>query len=204
MARKHTSRTRSPSPPGRRADAPARAADPLSRYRQKRDFSRSPEPTGARPRRGKKRRMFVIQKHAATRLHYDLRLESGGALKSWAVPKEPVLDPAVKRLAVEVEDHPLAYGSFEGDIPAGSYGAGRVEIWDTGTYRRLVDGREVDGDIDGDIARGKVEFSLSGTRLKGAFALVRMARATRKPTWLLIKLRDKHANARLPRARSTP
>lgn len=193
MARKQSSRTRSSSAPGRRAAAPAaRAPDALSRYRQKRDFSRSPEPSGARPRRGRKRPIFVVQKHAATRLHYDLRLESGGVLKSWAVPKEPVLDPAVKRLAVEVEDHPLAYGSFEGDIPAGSYGAGHVEIWDSGTYRRLVRGREADGDIDEDIARGKVEFSLSGKRLKGSFALVRMARETRKPTWLLIKLRDEH------------
>ncbi|MGZ3699059.1 MAG: DNA polymerase ligase N-terminal domain-containing protein [Bdellovibrionota bacterium] len=154
----------------------------LRNYRQKRDFGVTPEP---RPRVGARRAatapIFVIQKHAASHLHYDLRLEADGVLKSWAVPKEPAMDPSVKRLAVLVEDHPLEYAKFAGDIPKGEYGAGHVEIWDSGIY-------EAKGDVSEGVKEGRVEFTLHGKRLKGPFVLVRLAPGTsRGDNWLLIK-----------------
>src|ERR1700739_3227940 len=138
----------------------------LSTYHAKRDFAQTREPRG-RIERGN-RRHFVIQRHAATRLHYDLRLELGGVYKSWAVTKTPSLDPAVKRLAVEVEDHPIEYGTFEGTIPKGQYGGGTVQLWDRGTWTSQTD------DPEGDLKRGSLKIVMDGERMHGKWALVRM------------------------------
>jgi bifunctional non-homologous end joining protein LigD len=127
---------------------------------------------------------FVVHEHHARQLHFDFRLEAAGVLKSWAVPKGPTLDPRERRLAVEVEDHSLAYGDFEGEIAEGRYGAGEVRIWDAGTY-------ETEGDPSEQIRKGKLSFTLSGAKLRGAFALVRMSRGERQ--WLLIKSDDEFA-----------
>src|SRR6202171_2456967 len=160
---------------------------PLAEYRRKRRFAETPEPRGKAAPKGDK--VFVIQKHAATRLHYDLRLEVGGTLKSWAVPKGPSLNPADKRLAIQVEDHPFEYRKFEGTIPEGNYGAGEVIIWDQGTY-------EVEGSADAaeQIERGELKFRLHGHKLNGSFVLVRLRRSTGKPEWLLIKHKDSDAD----------
>ncbi|HWP27684.1 MAG TPA: DNA ligase D [Xanthobacteraceae bacterium] len=162
--------------------------DRLREYRSKRDFSRTAEPVGKRRpfRRG---RRYVIQKHAARRLHYDFRLEHDGVLLSWAVPKGPSLDPADKRLAVRVEDHPLEYGSFEGTIPEGEYGGGTVMLWDEGTWEPL-------GDVEEGLAEGKLKFRLHGKRLTGGWTLVRLRRRRKRDhgdNWLLIKERDEAA-----------
>jgi bifunctional non-homologous end joining protein LigD len=168
-------------------------ADSLVRYREKRDFSRTPEPSGAEtvPEtvRPAGEGFFVVQKHAARRLHYDFRLALGGVLKSWAVAKGPSLDPHDRRLAVEVEDHPVAYGDFEGVIPKGQYGGGTVMLWDHGKW-------EPAGDPAEGLAKGNLKFKLSGQRLKGGWALVRMggkAANEKHPNWLLIKERDDEA-----------
>ena len=163
--------------------------DKLERYRSKRDFRRTSEPSG----RGKRRRTqdgprFVIQKHAARSLHYDLRLEVGGVLKSWAVPRGPSTDPREKRLAVEVEDHPLDYAEFEGVIAAG-YGAGEVIVWDEGSYRKLGD-----GPVEAALERGHLSFWLEREKLRGGWTLQR-TRGGAKPQWLLIKRRDEGADA---------
>lgn len=168
----------------------APSSDPLSTYRAKRDFRRTAEPPGTAPERrrsGQARRRFVVQKHAASRLHYDLRLELDGVLKSWAVTKGPSLDPADKRLAVEVEDHPLEYRRFEGVIEAG-YGAGTVMLWDEGTWEPAP---EVDDPAEA-LARGNLKFILRGQRLHGGWDLVRMKPRPkeRQPQWLLIKRHD--------------
>jgi len=134
---------------------------------------------------------FVIQKHAASHLHYDFRLELDGVMKSWAVPKGPSLDPTQRRLAMEVEDHPIAYNTFEGTIPAGEYGGGTVMLWDRGTYE--ADSGNVD-DLRRGYERGDMKITLRGERLEGSFALVRMrGKDDRKPQWLLIKHRDDYA-----------
>ena len=169
----------------------------LAEYRRKRDFKKTKEPSGesssAAPRASTLR--FVIQKHAASHLHFDWRLEVDGTMKSWAVPKGPSLDPSVKRLAMEVEDHPIEYNTFEGTIPKGQYGGGTVLLWDRGTYS--ADDAE-DGDDNAAMRRGlragKVGFTLNGERLQGSFALVRTRRDEGKPQWLLIKHRDEHAD----------
>jgi len=161
--------------------------DALSRYRQKRNFTLTPEPAeGVRSRAATRR--YVIQKHAARHLHYDFRLELDGTLKSWAVPKGPSLNPAVKRMAVEVEDHPLSYADFEGVIPPGQYGAGTVIVWDAGTWAPVGDARE-------GLRQGHLKFELRGRKLRGIWALVRMARreGERQPAWLLIKEKDAQA-----------
>jgi DNA ligase D-like protein (predicted 3'-phosphoesterase) len=164
--------------------------DDLRRYRSKRDFRRTGEPPGRAPRRRRKNESrFVIQKHAASSLHYDLRLEVDGVLKSWAVPKGPSTDPRVKRLAVEVEDHPLEYAEFEGRIGEG-YGAGSVIVWDSGTYRSLTDGPVRDA-----LEHGHLSVWLEGEKLRGGFTLQR-TRGGSKPQWLLIKRRDEGADAR--------
>ncbi|HEV2099404.1 MAG TPA: DNA ligase D [Stellaceae bacterium] len=160
----------------------------LTEYRRKRDFAKTPEPAGAvAPLATSQRLSFVIQKHAARRLHYDFRLELDGVLKSWAVPKGPSLDPGEKRLAVHVEDHPLEYGGFEGVIPEGQYGAGTALIWDRGTWTPL------DPDPDAAYAKGNLKFVLDGEKLHGKWALVRMGgkhAGRRGENWLLIKERD--------------
>jgi bifunctional non-homologous end joining protein LigD len=165
----------------------------LDDYRKKRDFTKSPEPAG-RPaaRRSPKGRplFFCVQKHLASHLHYDLRLEHDGVLLSWAVPKGPSLDPKVKRLAMHVEDHPIEYGTFEGVIPEG-YGAGIVMLWDSGTWTPLAE------DVDAALAKGDLKFELDGYKLKGSWALVRTRgyggdRGAGR-SWLLIKHRDEWA-----------
>ena len=168
----------------------------LSEYERKRDFQKTSEPSGkGRRRRSRKDLSFVIQKHAATSLHYDFRLEVDGVLKSWAVPKGPSTDPRDKRLAMEVEDHPLDYGGFEGVIPRGNYGAGQVIVWDRGSYRNLTekDGEEVP--MANALENGHVSVWLEGEKLRGGWSL-RRTHAGPKPKWLLIKRRDEEADAR--------
>lgn len=165
-------------------------AKPLSEYNRKRDFKITAEPSGAASgaQRNASALTFVIQKHDARNLHYDLRLELDGVLKSWAVPKGPSLDPSQKRLAVQVEDHPLSYGSFEGRIPAGQYGAGDVIVWDRGIWHPHDDPQTA-------YAAGKLEFTLAGEKLSGDWVLVRthLKGSGDKERWLLIKENDRHA-----------
>jgi bifunctional non-homologous end joining protein LigD len=156
----------------------------LQSYREKRNFASTSEPEGKPQLRAE--RSFVVQKHRATRLHYDLRLEMGGVLKSWAVPQGPSMDPAVRRLAVMVEDHPLEYANFEGTIPKGNYGAGEMIIWDRGTYR-------TEGDILEQLNRGKIVLELDGKKLRGEFHMVKI-RSAKGNEWLLIKGRDLQAS----------
>jgi bifunctional non-homologous end joining protein LigD len=169
----------------------------LEKYKSKRDFERTREPSTGQPAEGSLR--FVVQKHAARRLHYDFRLEMDGVLKSWSVPKGPSLDPDYKRLAVMVEDHPLDYATFEGVIAHGNYGAGQVIVWDAGTYSPDEDGRLSFGDRDeaeekmmAGLEAGKLSFALRGRTLRGSWTLVK---TTRSPNdWLLIKHRDRYAD----------
>jgi bifunctional non-homologous end joining protein LigD len=160
--------------------------DSLKAYRAKRDFGITAEPRGERQPGRDGPLSFVVQKHWASHLHYDFRLELDGVLKSWAVPKGPSLDPGDKRMAVQVEDHPLSYGGFEGTIPKGQYGAGKVVIWDRGTWQPLEDARK-------GWRAGKLKFELHGDKLHGRWALVRMRETGDKPAWLLIKENDGHA-----------
>jgi bifunctional non-homologous end joining protein LigD len=175
-----------------------RNSDPaLSDYRAKRDFTKTQEPAEAGP--ATKGRRFVIQKHAARRLHWDLRLQIGGVMASWAVPKEPPTKTGIRRLAIKVEDHPLSYADFEGEIPAGEYGAGTVEIWDNGAY-------ELEGSLEQAIAEGKIHFNLRGSRLDGPYALIRLhGEEDDKDEWLFFRTEEdaiKHVELELPRARS--
>ena len=171
----------------------------LLRYEEKRDFGGTSEPAPGEPAARPGAPTFVVQKHAASRLHYDFRLEFGGALKSWAVPKGPSLDPAEKRLAVLVEDHPLDYASYEGVIGHGNYGAGQVIVWDTGVYTpdeggfSWNDRREAERRMEAGFAAGKLSFTLRGRKLRGSWTLVRTTRSPNE--WLLIKHRDAHADA---------
>jgi bifunctional non-homologous end joining protein LigD len=160
----------------------------LEAYQKKRRFTRTPEPSGAETT-AKTRNIFVVQKHAATRLHYDFRLAIDGTLKSWAVPKGPSLNPNDKRLAVQVEDHPLDYANFEGNIPEGSYGAGEVMVWDRGTY-------QAEGKIDAlkQWERGEIKFSLNGEKLRGSFVLVKLKNSQKGNEWLMIKHKDAAAD----------
>jgi bifunctional non-homologous end joining protein LigD len=164
----------------------------LVKYREKRNFQVSPEPRGARRGAAGKRLQFVVQKHRATQLHYDFRLEFKGVLLSWAVPKGPSLDPSVKRLAMHVEDHPLEYGSFEGVIPEGEYGGGTVMVWDRGDWVPEVD------DVEKALAKGDLKFMLYGKKLRGSWVLVRTrgyGGSGDGKSWLLIKHRDQYASA---------
>ena len=176
----------------RNASVTRAASTPLAEYNRKRDFSRTREPEGTVPTRKTKALRFVIQKHAASHLHYDLRLELDGVMKSWAVPKGPSVDPAVRRLAMEVEDHPISYNAFEGTIPAGEYGGGTVMLWDRGTYT-AEDGGGVESLRRG-FEKGDLKITLAGKRLRGSWVLVRMNRPGR-PQWLMIKHRDDAADA---------
>ncbi len=176
----------------RSANATRASSTPLAEYNRKRDFSRTQEPEGKVPARSTKALQFVIQKHAASHLHYDLRLELDGVMKSWAVPKGPSLDPAVRRLAMEVEDHPISYNGFEGTIPAGEYGGGTVMLWDRGTYT-AEDGGGAESLRRG-YEQGDLKITFAGKRLRGSWVLVRMKRPGR-PQWLLIKHRDDSADA---------
>ena len=193
---KKSTRTAKPSRP-RKAAKPTKVAasaeSQLAEYRRKRDFTRTAEPAGGKARATQKL-AFVIQKHAASHLHYDLRLELDGVMKSWAVPKGPSLDPAVKRLAMEVEDHPIEYNTFEGTIPKGEYGGGTVMLWDRGTY--TYGGSDPDP-IEGlrrGYQKGDFKFVLHGKRLQGSWVLVRTRRDPKgRAQWLLIKHRDEFA-----------
>jgi bifunctional non-homologous end joining protein LigD len=159
---------------------------PLAEYRKKRRFSKTPEPKGSPSTRPRRERLYVIQKHRATALHYDFRLEANGVLVSWAVPKGPSFDPAQKRLAMAVEDHPVEYARFEGVIPEGEYGGGTVMVWDIGTYEL-----EDDDDFAAAYRKGRLTFDLHGKKLKGAWSLIR-TRGERQ--WLLFKRTDRYAS----------
>lgn len=169
----------------------------LDEYRRKRDFQKSPEPAGTKKRAHRGALHFVVQKHEASHLHFDFRLELDGVMKSWAIPKGPSLDPAVKRLAIEVEDHPIEYNTFEGTIPEGEYGAGTVMLWDRGTYTAADASGDSVAALRRGYERGELEFVLHGERLRGAWTLVRTRRGPRsgaRAQWLLIKVRDEHAH----------
>jgi bifunctional non-homologous end joining protein LigD len=161
----------------------------LEEYRAKRDFENTPEPPPQKKSTTAAKNYFCVQRHDATRLHYDFRLEVDGVLKSWAIPKGPTLDPAVRHLAAHVEDHPIDYGGFEGNIPAGNYGAGSVMLWDRGAFELLGD-----APADEQLARGDFKFLLHGEKLNGSFALVHMKGRGKGNEWLLIKKRDEFAS----------
>lgn len=161
----------------------------LELYKKKRDFKVTPEPASGRRKR-KSALTFVVQRHDASRLHYDFRLEMEGVLKSWAVPKGPSMFPGERRLAIMVEDHPLPYGEFYGEIPEGNYGAGTVEIWDEGTYQPLKEKGDPENNLLEQLKQGDLKFVLSGKYLKGAFALVRIKNTEKENEWLLIKKKD--------------
>ncbi|MGQ9553852.1 MAG: DNA polymerase ligase N-terminal domain-containing protein [Anaerolineae bacterium] len=167
--------------------------DSLQEYRKKRDFTRTPEPAGVGRKPGAEP-IFVIQKHDASTLHYDFRLEVDGVLKSWAVPKGPSTNPRDKRLAVPTEDHPLEYADFEGVIPKGEYGGGTVLVWDIGTYRNLKtkDGQEVP--MAQTVANGHVTVWLEGKKLKGGYSFIRTGKGE-EARWLLVKMDDSEADA---------
>ena len=166
----------------------------LTEYKKKRKFDKTPEP-GPEKKHTRTGRMFVIQKHRATQLHYDFRLEVDGVLKSWAVPKGPSLDPKVKRMAVPTEDHPMEYANFEGVIPKGNYGAGRVIVWEMGVYAPLGDTSMQDG-----LKKGHVSFALVGRKLEGGFALTRL----RDDSWLLVKMADDYADRKTDITKERP
>jgi bifunctional non-homologous end joining protein LigD len=179
--------------PTRKRSSPK--SKPLAEYKRKRDFTKTAEPEGKTTRgRSARALKYVIQKHAASRLHFDFRLELDGVMKSWAVPKGPSYDPAVRRLAMEVEDHPIEYNSFEGTIPKGEYGGGTVMLWDRGTYEP-EDGGGAKALREG-YERGDLKIVLHGKRLRGGWVLVRMRRDEGgRAQWLLIKHRDEYADA---------
>jgi bifunctional non-homologous end joining protein LigD len=162
---------------------------PLDEYAAKRKFENTPEPPPGKAKSTAPSNYFCVQRHDATRLHYDFRLEIDGVLKSWAVPKGPTLDPGSRHFAAHVEDHPVDYGGFEGNIPAGNYGAGSVMLWDRGTFELLGDTPGVE-----QIARGDLKFRLHGEKLKGDFALVHMKGRGKGNEWLIIKKRDDFAS----------
>ena len=166
-------------------------SDPLKEYHDKRDFKRTPEPVD-KLQSDNLQPIFVIQKHAARNLHYDLRIESKGVLKSWAVPKGPSMDPKIRRLAVPTEDHPLSYAYFEGVIPEGNYGAGTVIVWDHGTYKNM---KGEEASTEDNLKQGHATLWLDGEKLKGGFALIRTSKG-KKPRWLFFKMKGDEAKPR--------
>jgi DNA ligase D-like protein (predicted 3'-phosphoesterase) len=169
----------------------------MKTYNEKRDFSKTKEPKDVPLKKRNKEPIFVIQKHDATNLHYDFRLEIDNTLKSWSVPKGPSTDPSVKRMAIPTEDHPIAYADFEGVIPQGEYGGGTVMIWDTGTIKS----NKKDGDgntisLEESFEAGSIEVTLHGKKLKGGYNLVEMKGGKMKGNWLLMKQDDAEADAR--------
>lgn len=181
--------------------------DSLTTYRGKRNFRRTPEPkpdpVGTKRSHERARSRFVIQKHDATSLHYDFRLEAGGVLKSWAVPKGPSIDPREKRLAIPTEDHPLEYARFEGVIPEGEYGAGPVIVWDAGTYRNLTERNGKEVPVERAIRNGHLSIWLAGKKLTGGYALTRVG-GGKRARWLLVKEKDERADARRNPAKTQP
>lgn len=165
----------------------------LEEYTKKRNFNFTAEPEDEIKKRASDL-IFVVQKHAASHLHYDFRMEMNGVLKSWVIPKGPSMNPSDKRLAIMVEDHPYGYKDFEGIIPAGNYGAGTVMVWDNGTYTLAdeVELNKVENKLKSDLQKGHLSFILNGKKLKGEFALVKL-KAKQKNTWLLIKSKDQYA-----------
>ncbi len=169
----------------------------MKNYNDKRDFNKTKEPRDVPSKKGNKEPIFVIQKHAATNLHYDFRLEIDNTLKSWSVPKGPSTDPSVKRMAIPTEDHPLAYADFEGTIPEGQYGGGTVMIWDTGTIKSNK--KDDDGNLislKDSFKAGSIEVILHGKKLQGGYNLVEMKGGNMKGNWLLMKQDDEDADAR--------
>ena len=165
--------------------------DSLQSYRKKRNFEKTPEPSGKKKTSGKKS-LFVIQEHAASHHHFDFRIEIDHVLASWAIPKEITTDPAKKFLAIPTEDHPMDYAHFEGIIPKGQYGGGTVMVWDIGTYKNLKD-----MSMQGCYKKGRIEIFLEGKKLKGGYALIRTRRKDGDNYWLFIKMRDEYANRRI-------
>lgn len=164
----------------------------LEKYKQKRKFNKTPEPKGKKKKQSGKS-IFVVQKHDASHLHYDFRMEIKGVLKSWVVPKGPSINPKDKRLAIETEDHPYDYANFEGKIPEGQYGTGTVIIWDKGTYENTTENKGKKLPVEKAYEHGHISFQLEGEKLKGGFALSRF----REDKWLLVKQKDKEADARV-------
>jgi DNA ligase D-like protein (predicted 3'-phosphoesterase) len=171
--------------------------EPLKEYMDKRDFSKTPEPAGSERDGDQDGPIFVIQKHDASNLHYDFRLEVDGVLKSWAVPKGPSTDPSDKRLAMPTEDHPMDYAGFEGTIPEDEYGGGTVMVWDAGIYRNLMQEKAEDERMSmaESLEEGHVEVWLKGEKLTGGYALIRTGSGD-DPRWLLVKMKDDEADAR--------
>jgi DNA ligase D-like protein (predicted 3'-phosphoesterase) len=179
---------------------PGKKISTLSTYRSKRSFDRSPEPRGKSSKKSKKP-IFVVQKHAASHLHYDVRLEIGKVLVSWAVPKGPSTNPSIKRLAIETEDHPMEYATFEGVIPEGEYGGGTVMVWDIGTFKNIKkdDGKPVS--LKKSFERGTIEVFLIGEKLHGGYAFIKTKRDNQ---WLLIKMKDEYADTKDTILKSRP
>ncbi len=174
----------------------------LEGYQAKRNFGRTPEPSGGESR-ASAAPIFVVQKHDASRLHYDFRLEVDGVLKSWAIPRGPSTDPREKRLAVPTEDHPLEYAGFEGVVPAGEYGAGTVLVWDTGAFQNLTEKKGVAIPLNEAVAHGHVKVWLQGQKLKGGYALTRF-KTGKDEAWLLVKADDEAADATADILKSRP
>jgi DNA ligase D-like protein (predicted 3'-phosphoesterase) len=168
--------------------------NPLEEYLKKRDFSKTPEPQPG-TRKPSESPVFVIQKHDASSLHYDFRLEVDGVLKSWAVPKGPSTDPSEKRLAIMTEDHPMEYADFEGAIPEDEYGGGTVLVWDAGVYHNLKEDKEEKVSMQDSIEKGQVEIWLRGEKLTGGYVLIHTGKKDSNQ-WLLIKMKDDEADAR--------
>jgi DNA ligase D-like protein (predicted 3'-phosphoesterase) len=172
-----------------------RKKDPLRTYKEKRDFTKTPEPApNERLKLDKKKRIFCVQEHHSSRLHWDFRIEVDGTMPSWAIPKGPSLNPKEKRLAVQTEDHPISYATFEGIIPEGEYGGGTVMLWDYGTYKNM---REQDGKLipmKTCLKDGRIEIFLNGEKLKGTFILIRLQNSPKD--WLFFKKKDEYSDGR--------